>query len=81
MRQKGRKRGENDEIAQCLENIGLPPTVRGEALSLSQLSKLSDELHSLLSFRWISGSFFKWINVNMINTRNIGYIITSPISV
>lgn len=40
-----------DEIAQCLENIGLPPTVRGEALSLSQLSKLSDELHSLLSFR------------------------------
>lgn len=40
-----------DDIAHCLENIGLSPSVRGETLSLTQLSELSDEIYSLISFR------------------------------
>lgn len=40
-----------DDIARCLETIGLSPSVRGETLSLSQLCELSDEIYSLLSFR------------------------------
>ena len=40
-----------EELAKCLENIGLSATVRGEALNLDQLSSLSDEIYAFLSFR------------------------------
>lgn len=40
-----------DDISHCLENIGLSPSVRGETLSLGQLSALSDEIFCVLSFR------------------------------
>lgn len=40
-----------EDIAKCLEIIGVTPSVRGEALSLCQLSDLSDEIYDLLNFR------------------------------
>ncbi len=40
-----------EDIALCLEKIGLKPDVRGEALTLCQLSNLSDEIYDYLSSR------------------------------
>lgn len=40
-----------DDITVCLEHAGIPCSIRGEALSLQQLVKLSDEIYNFLNFR------------------------------
>lgn len=40
-----------EEIATCLESAGIDPAIRGETLTLAQLSKLSDSIFDFLSFR------------------------------